>query len=269
MTDVTRIYNGGNNSVFPQNIGDKGIKRADAESEYEYGLFYDKNKGVNSAIDEGVFQGNTGDCWLLSGVLSLSYTKDGQEVIHNAIKKDNNGDYNVTFKGLGKSYKITKEELNNKNVGTLENALNDYDNKSEYSTGDDDMLLMELAVEKAVKDKDNDIPTSDGISGGSAFYLYSMLENAPTGYSYGNENGKVAKLMDYYAHNQDSSAATLGVIDSFGGLEDSHAYAIYSMDYDTTTLVNPWNSTQGIVVPNQLLLENLDKFDVSVMDMEG
>lgn len=265
MINYNSIYS--NYFTFPQAIGNNYPKSTEAKNEYEYSIFYDKNKGVNAQIDEGVFQGTKGDCWLLSGVLSLSYTKDGRELIHNAIQKDKKGDYYVNFEGLGKTYKVTKEELNKANISTYEDSLGIKNSK--YSTGDDDMLLMELAVEKAVADKTNEIPTNNGITGGSAIYLYSMLGNAPAGYSYGNENGNVAKLLDYYAHNQDTSSATIGIIDSFGGLEGDHAYAVYSMDYDYTTLVNPWNSTQGIRVPNQFLLDNIDKFDVSVMDMEG
>lgn len=265
MFSFSSIRNNTNNNIYPNTLGSTNRTKEQSKKEFLYSIFEDENKGVNGYIDEGVFQGSEGDCWLMSGVLSLSYTKDGRDLIHNAIKQDKKGDYYVDFKGLNTRYKITKQELERANISTLEDSLGI--KKSKYSTGDDDMLLLELAVEKAVKDFD--IPVDDGITGGSAFYLYSMLGDSPTGYSYGNKNGNVEKLLNYYMKNQDTSSATIGVIDSFAGLEEDHAYAVYSMDKDTTTLVNPWNSTEGLVVPNKFLMENLDKFDISVMDMEG
>ena len=113
-------------------LGDESIKKQQAGySEMTYGLFYDENKGVNGQIDEAVFQGQEGDCWLISGILSLSYDDKGQELIKDAISKNPDGSYNVYFKGVDKSYTITKEELNSFNkldlAYSLVNDVNLYD----------------------------------------------------------------------------------------------------------------------------------------------
>ena len=241
-----------------------------SKSYYEeqlYGIFYDKNKGVNGAIDEAVFQGKKGDCWLISGIQSLAYTKDGRELIKNSIKQDKNGDYIVSFKGIGKSYKVTKNELESKNVSTFTNGLSQ--GKSEYSTGDDDMLLMELAVEKAIKNGDAASDLGNSITGGSAYYLYEMMTDDDIKYAYGDDFKETANLLVDYKFNQSECSATLGVTDGFAGLQDDHAYAIKNIQNGYTTLVNPWNTSREIKISNREIIENIGKYDVSVVDVEG
>ena len=144
-----------NNEYFSQKPDLKGYQTRNAASlnEAAYGLFND-DMGANGKIDEAVFQGNSGDCWLISGILSLSYTPEGKNLIQDAISINPDGSYNVTFSGVDKTYKITKEELEAANKNSFLNGIGFSD--SEYSTGDDDMLLIELAMEKLVYE--NDIP---------------------------------------------------------------------------------------------------------------
>lgn len=229
-----------------------------------HGIFNDENKGVNGEIDEAVFQGTKGDCWLLSGVLSLSYTQDGKELIKNSIFQNKNGDYEVWLEGLGKSYTVSKEELESKNVSTLSSGLGL--ESSSYSTGDDDMLLMELAVEKAVQEGNNDIVTQSGITGGSAYYLYNAMSDNEVQYAYGDDPIETVNLLNEYAMNQNECAATLGITDGFAGLEDNHAYAVKKVTQNTTTLVNPWDTTEDITISNSTLVKNLGKYDVSVVE---
>ena len=101
MTDINNInFQKNTNFIGNQN----SVHRSGGIGQILYGLFSDKNKGVNGEIDEAVFQGSTGDCWLLSGVLSLSYTQEGKQAIKDAIKQDENGNYQVTFKGIDKTF---------------------------------------------------------------------------------------------------------------------------------------------------------------------
>ncbi len=83
-------------------------------------------------------QGISGDCWLLSGLSALSETQWGRDAIKEAINIKENGDIIITLKGAygnKKQFKITSSEL--------EAAKNN----NKYSTGDIDVLAIELAVE--------------------------------------------------------------------------------------------------------------------------
>lgn len=105
-----------------------------------------QDNSVNGEIDEWVEQGGTGDCWLISAVLALSSTNAGRQILKNAIQVSPNGDVTVTFIGLKDnngnpvSYTVTKEEILAHNT--------DWNASDRYTNGDNDMLAMELAVEK-------------------------------------------------------------------------------------------------------------------------
>lgn len=96
--------------------------------------------GVNGEIDESVGQGNTGDCWIITGILSLTATAEGKALIKSSLEIQKNGDVIVNFKGLGYSIKVTAAEIKKHDTD---------DNKNDaFSNGDNDMLVFELAVEK-------------------------------------------------------------------------------------------------------------------------
>lgn len=105
---------------------------------------------VNGQIDEGVYQGGTGDCWLLSAILALNATEEGQQVIRDSLQVNSDGSVAVTFKGIKTAdgepvqYTISADEIKAHDT--------DYNSNDMYSNGDNDMLVMELAVEKLEKD---------------------------------------------------------------------------------------------------------------------
>ncbi len=110
-----------------------------------------KNKEVNGKIDKDFNQGHLGDCALLSTLYGFSRTKEGAQAIEDALVEltDDAGDvtgYQVTFdkgdddKNNDEIYTITKQELEAAKNGT---------NGRQYSKGDDDVTLLELALEKS------------------------------------------------------------------------------------------------------------------------
>ena len=107
--------------------------------------------GVNGEIDENVSQGNTGDCWLLVGVLSLTSTEVGRNIIKESITCNADGSVTVTFKGLNVSYTITAAEIKKWDTDSKTNDA--------YSNGDNDMLVLELAVEKLKRDIEKGVVT--------------------------------------------------------------------------------------------------------------
>ena len=110
----------------------------------------DNNHQANGEIDEDVFQGGTGDCWLLSAILALNATEAGKQVLHDSMKTNPDGSITVTFNGINTAngapvqYTITADEIQKHDT--------DYNSYDSYSNGDNDMLIMELAVEKLEKD---------------------------------------------------------------------------------------------------------------------
>lgn len=137
---------------------------------------------INGEIDEVFSQGRIGDCMFLSTLISFTHTQEGRDIIKNAItvNKDENGEiasYDVTFAGIDETYTFTKEEVeNNENGKHLvsdeelimyagytpeEVALMDKEDKmfesnlSDYSKGDSDVLLLEMALNKCLNESQN------------------------------------------------------------------------------------------------------------------
>lgn len=147
---------------------------------------FDSNS-VNGKIDETFEQGAVGDCVLLSSILSFSFSEQGSKMLSDAISvnKDASGNivsYSVTFAGLGETYTITADELaENEYARRTTRPLSDeellemgytqeqIDNMPEgskvshgfsnvsvgYSSGDNDVLLLEMAFEKCVNESKN------------------------------------------------------------------------------------------------------------------
>ena len=71
---------------------------------------------INGEIDEIFSQGKLGDCQYLSALLSLTNTQEGRDIIKNtiSINKNEAGEiisYDVTFKGVNKTYSYTPDEV--------------------------------------------------------------------------------------------------------------------------------------------------------------
>lgn len=220
---------------------------------------------VNGQIDRQVIQGDTGDCWLLTALTSMSSTEEGRKIISDSITVNDNNTVTVTFKGVGVSYTLTADEI----------AKYDTDNNTSdsYSNGDNDALVMELAVEKLWKDinagkvflntYNEDITYTDrSIDGGGlptqlVYYLtgiesteyynddladlskntiYKVLQNAL-------ESGNTAVNFGIY-YNEHSAKLIDGSIYSLDVEDGGHALAITNITSDTVTFVNPWDSSE-------------------------
>lgn len=162
-------------NIKEENLSDTGFKLEDSNV-------------INGEIDEVFKQGQQGDCVFLSTLLSFSQTPEGREIIKNAISvnKDENGEiesYDVTFQGINKTYSFAKQEVLDSESNNEEAYLSDemlrkmglseeeiaqfpeemrygriiYGNTSEYSSGDSDVLLLEMALEKCLNDSENTV----------------------------------------------------------------------------------------------------------------
>ena len=228
--------------------------------------------GVNGVIDEPVSQGGTGDCWIITGVLSLAANETGKAIIQQSITANPDGSVTVNFQGVGVSYTISADEIREHDT---DNNLYDA-----YSNGDNDMLVLELAVEKLVKDIHSgkvklNIPedsyegyTDGSIEGGFSSQLIYFL-TGKTSDNYLSEkprtdrNGPQINFteQDIYTIFQDAlekgnTALTFGIYDGTHSAQltngetyqislgnGGHALAITNLTETTVTFVNPWDST--------------------------
>ncbi len=140
------------NNYIINNNNDDEIPMADDKNN---SIFSSGNGKANGEIDVDFSQGNIGDCALLSSVYALSLTEDGAKAIKDSIKinKNKNGSitsYDVHFSGVDETYNVTQKELKEaKEYKSLDERI--------YSRGDDDMTVIELALEKCFKKSKNKV----------------------------------------------------------------------------------------------------------------
>ena len=229
----------------------------------------ESTSGVNGEIDEKVAQGGTGDCWIIAGVLSLACSELGQDIIKSAITANPDGSVTVEFKGVGASYTISADEIGRHDTDDIAGDA--------YSNGDNDMLVIELAVEKLVKDIANNkvvlnIPTeafesynTGNIEGGFASQLVYFFTGELSD-TYLSENPRAPRQVNFteaeiYQIFQDAlekgnTSISFGIYDGTHTAQltngetyrlalgnGGHALAITNLTEDTVTFVNPWDST--------------------------
>ena len=222
---------------------------------------FDINEKVESSQ-----QGYIGDCWLLSGLNSLSYSQKGQKLINDAITVNDNGSYTVTFGGINKDVNITDSDL----LQARKSGL--------YSTGDDDVLLMEVAFEKVIDDiqsgkikipgdttnlsfiekTDGQISSIDGGWLSDMIYLLTGddLEFITNKSSFTAFLDEMEKNPQNYVAKLSFPSSSKGETEDFNSITDingkeiyslgdgGHAFAIKSVSNGIVTIVNPYDSNK-------------------------
>ena len=239
--------------------------------------FNNDNK-ANGVIDMPAFQGGTGDCVLISGIYAFASDDKGAQLLKDSItiNKGANGEiesYTVEFKGIGESYTITAKELKKATKFKLGRALG---NMAKYSSGDDDMALLELAYKKCANESKNENLYFDrserkklsGVNPSNLFYMLSGTK--PTYYS----PKEIIEELESGTLSNDT-VAQIGfdkaqkVKDINGDkikLVGRHAYSISEINDETVTLLNPWNTGESIVLSRETF-ENLKYSDVVAVDL--
>jgi len=252
------------------------------ESDY-FNYDYEDNGSKNGVIEYSK-QRKTGDCWLLSGINAMSYCEKGREIIKNALEYH---DGYTTVHTMAGDYDVTDEELGI--VRGLDEIYN------QYSSGDDDMLIMELAMEKVCDDAAN----KNFIIDYSKFNLMSALkgnkattpsnsslEGGWSGVAMYLLSGNTCKMaQDVEEENQfldefaSDKAKNIAMTTSFKKevelndlagnkirLVDDHEYAIKEVSDNSVVLVNPHDSSKEIIISRNDFLENainMEKTDFS------
>lgn len=202
--------------------------------------------GVNGKLDEPIYQGEYGDCWLLSGLLSMSYNESGEKVIQESITSNSDGSVDLYFEGINKTYTITADELAKENKPV--------ESKSNYSRGDDDALAVELGIEKVVSDPN--VETKYSIQeGGNPYYVYQLYGAEQIGVA--NDKQEITNAFNHFEKNSDDCSMTLGVVDKkVCGLKKDHGYAVKEVTTSSVVIVDPWNSEEEIKVNKEKLLKD-------------
>lgn len=260
------------------------LKRATIERLNNKDIFKELEKIINSDRLELLYeldydgeigdfmQQSTGDCWLLSGILSLNATKEGRKILEEALTFNPDNSVTVHFKGLNVSYTITPEEI-------LEaQALSESYNRT-YTSGDNDVLIFELATEKLRRDimagkvkmppeeyfgyhEDNGNP-GGGIEGGrTKQFIYFLTGKKSDTLSASNDKEvlNINKIKDFCLkrlkdfkqgtvslsfsclYNIHSATTVDGEVFKASLGNYGHGYAITDMTESTITIVDPHNS---------------------------
>ena len=228
-------------------------KEAEKSKENDKSIFREqKETGANGKLDEVIYQGEYGDCWLLSGILSMSYTESGSKVIQESITANDDGSVDMYFEGIDKSYTITADEIAKENK-----PIN---SKSMYSRGDDDALAVELGIEKVVSDPN--VETKYSIQdGGNPYYIYKLYGAEEIGVA--DDKEEITDAFNYFEKNSDECSMTLGVVDKrVCGLRKDHAYAVKEVTTSSVVIVDPWNSEEEINVNKEKLLKESSNLSV-------
>jgi len=253
-------------------------------SETIIGIFvnlFDKNT-KDGEIKE-TQQHSTGDCWLLSGINALSYTEKGREIIKNALDYQN-GYTIVHLEGVG-------------DIPVLDLEVASTKGSSQYSSGDDDMIIFELAIEKVldgiangeiILDKENapwwmlDIndlyatnSSRSSITGGHSLEAIYLI-TGKAGEKYTGEENMKNILDEFSKNNNENIALTTYMIGDNSTVKDingqnvqligNHGYSIKKVEGNVVTVINPWDSGKEIKLDMQTYLNHfsgIDKFDLS------
>lgn len=255
------------------NLNETIQKLSEVEAEIEQG----KNNKANTNFDingliEGFEQGQTGDCWLLSSLESLSNSEEGQKLLKDAIQINDDGTYTVKFNGADWAINITDADLRAAR------------NSGQYSNGDDDVLLMEVAMQNYLTQvRNGDVLTNSAditataqegginpLNSGRSTNLTELL-TGNTNWSVG-DGSNINELFDQVQNNQSNTFATLsfrpgsnmlntlnaGAVTTGANADSGHLWSVKSVSGNNITLINPWDSNQEIVTTkDELARQNI------------
>jgi len=208
----------------------------------------------NGKFDRYFKQGRTGDCWLLSGLISMinhdkRFGEDGTQILSNIISINENGDYIVNFKGADKQYTVTKDELKkNKHL----------------AVGDGDVRVLELAVDKYLKEISYALEyTENGIHVDLNDNMTGLLFELILGnfeIEYYDENKHDFNESDKIYSFSVGPFVNSAILEKAGeyvhgnkeiDISLSHGYSITSSDEKYIYVINPWNSSKEIRIERE------------------
>ena len=223
-------------------------------------VFDTKKANINGEI-EGFRQMFSQDCALLAEISGLSHKKWGKQILKNAISSDGKGGAIITLNGAvgkQKEFRVTLEEI----LLAREKQQNDFRN-AKYSIGDDDVLVLEMAIEKYLKTQGRE--TLDAVN----INLVDLLACNSNRVSYNKpdsfwEGDDCIIALEELEKNLDNYVIFVGFSkDNNGGFAPIHAYELKniktaSCGHKVVTLVNPINNMIEKDVDYYTFIKSLD-----------
>lgn len=226
----------------------------------------DKNSPKpNGKIDKDFKQGNTGDCWLVASIKAIALAPKGLQLLNDSIKLDNDGSVVVTLKGVGKTYKITPEQL----------AGN-----TQFSSGDMDVRAFEIAIDRYFLEE-RGVRNRVDLNGNREHVAFNLLTGKGGKNILSDTYGRIPDIWisdnqidNFNKENHIACVSAVGKDNlTFGDpnegseitLHSQHAYAVRGSDAENVYLINPWNTSNVITVPRDKFKEffnMIDEFDL-------
>lgn len=220
-------------------------------------VFESKILGINGEIED-TKQGDRGDCWLLTSINALRDTKWGKKSLKDAIKPDGMGGAIIELKGaIGsqKKFRISVEEI--------EKAKQ----SGKYASGDDDMVALELALEKYLKiqgaqyDKNT---KGDVLKGGlGTTSVFEIISGEKNHQIFLNGEKEIQNVMNEVENHPGEYSVTVGFEQSKNKMKNRHSYQLKKIVTDSVgqkfaVLVNPWDSSKEEKIPYEDFVENIE-----------
>ena len=224
-----------------------------------------ENIRYNGKIDKNFKQGRTGDCWLLASIKAIAKQPKGLEILNNMIKVKSNGNVTVTLKGVNKTYEFTKQEI----------AAH-----TEYATGDLDVRIIEMAVNKYCEE-DRGVRGRPDINGNYEHVAYYILTGKGRRNFLSDTYGRILdrwftdeQIDNFNKRNHVAVVSARGKksdihLKSTSGrnaiLCTGHAYAVSRSDSKYVYLINPWDTSTEIPVDRKTFksfFNSIDEFDL-------
>ena len=234
-----------------------------------------------------------GDCWLLSDINALNLTEWGKQAIYDAIIPDEDGSGGVTIEFNG-------SPLEQKEIHFSAQDIQEAKDSGKYSSGDDDMVALELATEYTLKNMvkkgfGKRVDDFDKLMGWKS-YLFGVvtdeknnkqiaisnllgIERIDIGVADvlpGEKNYVEAqeKLLKFLANKFDKTASVCTFINDINGerykqeeIHGNHAYAIKKIDYGKEVIIiDPYHSNKEIKLTWNKFLEHVESIYTSVQN---
>ena len=242
-------------------------------------IFDYENSNANGEIDVDFSQGNIGDCALLSTVYSLSLSEEGFNAIKDAITINVNSSgevesYDIHFKGTDETYNITQKELEK-----AKEYHGNYETERVYSRGDDDMTVIELAIEKCFeKSKDKELrDLVDNYTNLNKDDKLNGVNPAAVTYLFTGEKSETVIKNDGTLKKTFIPCTTYNVKDAKGEdvtFKEGNEYTARGMTQDKSLIYikNPDGSNNDIILPTEVFLSdvyipNIDEADKKSLEL--
>lgn len=219
-----------NNEIFLNVKYDKNGAITDTTKNLPEGEIDFNEELLNGEFDADFTQGQSGVCYLASGVKSLLMTEKGRALLKNVLKYDKeNGLGYVTFDGFKKEYTFTKQEIN--------------ESMTRLGTGDPDFTLLCLGYEKYREEN------GKRVDGGRALELLTAIGINSGISNYNLETNQCTRINDFliaslqYKMRSGDTFATAGTFPNLPnkalekGLLPQHDYYIKNTDFKSALII--------------------------------